>query len=270
MKDPECRGLIEKSTPLFFERERGRGGKSFTLIELLVVIAIIAILAAMLLPVLKNAVEKANTASCINNLGQLGKGSSLYVNDYGFIPRRGLKRERNEIYNPAFTWVTLIAPYVGVKQEKPNEIPLKAKVPLLQCPSDTAPSVPNDIFYGSDGISYITNNYVTGEKEINGVIYGVAIKKITNPSKTFLFFDAATVVDINTASGHNDHDRPGYRHGFYGSGNGKIAAWSDSIPGGLNMTYTDGHSGTITGRPITVREVSDPFYDRWDPMGLNK
>lgn len=190
----------------------------FTLIELLVVIATISILAALLLPALGQAKQRARTIHCVNSLKQIGLAVHLYADDNDdSFPLSSHSRA---------SWVVTIAPYVGSNV-------------LYRCTMDRHPT---------RRFSYSINDFLTPKPFGAPTLNYSRVTSVPSPADTFYMAEAD---EMFTGSDHF-HFADASTGGFQPESFVSQVAVQRHL-GGANYLFVDGHVETMKWPTVSKR-----------------
>jgi prepilin-type N-terminal cleavage/methylation domain-containing protein/prepilin-type processing-associated H-X9-DG protein len=221
---------MEKLTTVkFLSRTR-----AFTLIELLVVIAIIGILAAMLLPALSSAREKARAVSCLGNLRQWGLAFNMYADDWNdYFPHEGTAGAAlDTVGTGGFpgninAWYNVLPPYMGqptlVQLYNTGKPPLPRQKSIWICPSTTTnvnPTLSNP---------YFTYGFNARMDPNNTCGYDCRFKRaqMDQPAITILLCEVAEGPASEASGGSASARHSGGANFVLGDGHAQYAAFQD-------------------------------------------
>lgn len=276
-------GALEYTMQKFLSFNKPR--QAFTLIELLVVIAIIAILAAMLLPALSKARQRAQAIQCLSNNRQLMLCWQLYGSDNNdTVPSAGVGQAGTHLLYDSTDgrpiWATgYMSPYPGGLANSDNydsnniiNKPLwqyAKNLSLYRCPADTV-----NYHFG------VLNYQLVRDRSMNSVFCGSAapwvsappwhlykkISSIVKVANTFVFVeeestsinDGAFAVDCDNSL--KIVDSPAHFHGgdtafSFTDGHAEIHRWLSSVFRTAVGHGPDGNTGTPIGSDSTA--ISD-------------
>ena len=253
-------------------------GNAFTLIELLVVIAIIAILAAMLLPALGKAKQRAQAISCMNQLKQLTLAWLMYAGDNnsrlaldgdqthptpGMLPTDPSMQPGGANYVWAAGNMDAYSPYAAAYITNSCLFPYVKTISIYKCPADLLGGHKFGPTFYPNVRSYSMNCYLApidpwssvGAQGTRDFFKDTDIV-IPGPSMTYVLIDEnehsindSFFVSDPTQAYNYWQDVPATRHGdacglSFADGHAEIKSWKDAVI--QNFT---GNTGTITGQP---------------------
>lgn len=226
-------------------RKRASRREPFTLIELLVVIAIIAILAAMLLPALNQAREKAHDASCRNQLRQIAAAGAAYYLDHNNFPSESFYLTPGEYPGDIGT----LGGYLGYAKSS------SMRNTVFTCPKAGKaypcdhPLWPMNRTYAIS--RYASSAYKSGSNWLPRT--GCArLSQIKSPSKMVYFADSPAILDANPSRNNRHYHNLVLKEDMDAKYLSPLYFVHD---GRINIAWVDGHCS-----PFSVTE----FRPNWN------